>query len=197
MNLTQPVQDASGSTSMASNIQEALELGSKLLLIDEDSSATNLLVRDARMQELIQAEPITPFVSKVRALYKQHGVSSIIVIGGCGDYLSVADTVIGMQSYQPHDLTERAREIVKKFPAAVHEHEIYGKIPDRTVEVPHDLIKTGAPVARSLGFIEVKIPRTPASNPAEGKVGIDLSGVEQLVEQGKRHLSSRCILGQI
>ena len=67
---------------MAANIQEALEAGSQSLLIDEDSSATNLLVRDQRMQALIQNEPITPLVSKVRALHQQHGVSTIMVVGG-------------------------------------------------------------------------------------------------------------------
>ena len=171
---------------MAANIQEALELGSKLLLIDEDSSATNLLVRDARMQELISAEPITPFCSKVRALHKDCNVSTIIVIGGCGDYLSVADSVIGMGSYLPTDLTTAARDIVKKYPAAVVEHISYGHIPNRHVSVPSAAFQAGPPVTRSLGFIELKEKdRNIVADPSEGKSGIDLSSVEQLVEQGQ------------
>ncbi|KAI9761824.1 MAG: hypothetical protein M4579_000763 [Chaenotheca gracillima] len=77
--------DASGSTSMAANIQEALELGASSILIDEDSSATNLLIRDQRMQALVTNETITPLVSKARALFDELGVSTIIVVGGCGD----------------------------------------------------------------------------------------------------------------
>lgn len=86
-------EDASGSTSMAANIQEALEAGCKTILIDEDSSATNLLVRDWRMERLIRNEPITPLISKARALWQKHGVSTVIVIGGLGDWLSIADNV--------------------------------------------------------------------------------------------------------
>lgn len=70
---------------MAANIQEGLELGATSLLIDEDSSATNLLIRDQRMQALIQRETITPMVSKARSLFREHQVSTVIFIGGCGD----------------------------------------------------------------------------------------------------------------
>lgn len=180
---------------MAANIQEALELGSKLLLIDEDSSATNLLVRDARMQELISAEPITPFCSKVRALYRDHNVSTIIVIGGCGDYLSVVDSVIGMDSYLPVDLTAAAKNIVKKYPAAVQEHTSYGRIPNRSISVPSAAFHSGPPVARSLSFIELKDKdRHTVIDPAAGRSGVDLSGIEQLVEQGQVRFIAETLL---
>jgi predicted ABC-class ATPase len=110
--------DASGSTSQAANIVEALEIGAQVLLIDEDTSATNFMVRDRRMQELIAKaqEPITPFIDRVRQLYEQFGVSSILVIGGIGDYLDVADTVLHMDAFHPHDVTERARAIATAWP---------------------------------------------------------------------------------
>jgi predicted ABC-class ATPase len=107
-------QNGSGSTSQATNIMEALEIGANVLLVDEDTSATNFMIRDSRMQALIakEKEPITPFVDKVRHLWKQHGVSTVLVMGGSGDYFDTADTVIAMEAYVPVDVTERARKIV-------------------------------------------------------------------------------------
>jgi len=110
--------DASGSTSQAAAIAEALELGATALLVDEDTSATNFMVRDRRMQALIAGdrEPITPYIARVRELYEHHGVSSVIVVGGVGDYLDVADTVILMDEYRPRDATARARAIAEETP---------------------------------------------------------------------------------
>lgn len=102
---------ASGSTSQAANIMEAVDAGAKLLLIDEDRSATNFMIRDAMMKELIAKEPITPFTDRVNELWLRLGVSSILVIGGSGEYLSVADRVYMMEDFLVHDVTERAREI--------------------------------------------------------------------------------------
>ena len=92
-------EDASGSTSQAANIVEALEAGSRLLLLDEDTSATNFMVRDARMQALVakEHEPITPFVDRVRELWEAHGVSTVLVMGGSGTTSTLADTVIEMR----------------------------------------------------------------------------------------------------
>lgn len=106
-------ENGSGSTSQAANIMEALELGAKVLLIDEDTAATNFMIRDQRMQALIakEKEPITPFIDKVRQLYEEHGVSTILVIGGSGDYFEVADTVIALDSYVPRDVTDEAKGI--------------------------------------------------------------------------------------
>ena len=111
-------EDASGSTSQAAAIAEALELGATALLVDEDTSATNFMVRDRRMQALIAGdrEPITPYIARVRELYEHHGISSIIVVGGVGDYLDVADTVVLMDEYRPRDATERARAIAAETP---------------------------------------------------------------------------------
>ncbi|ADN36255.1 ABC transporter, ATPase, predicted [Methanolacinia petrolearia DSM 11571] len=105
--------NASGSTSQAANIIESVEAGAKALLIDEDTSATNFMIRDKRMQELIskENEPITPFIDKVRDLYEKCGISSIIIAGGCGDYIDVADIVVCMKEYSAFDVTERAKKI--------------------------------------------------------------------------------------
>jgi predicted ABC-class ATPase len=110
--------NASGSTSQAANILEALEVGASTLLLDEDTLATNFMIRDIRMKALIakEKEPITPFVEHVRTLYEENGISTVIVMGGSGDYFSLADVVIGMIEYRPHDLTSQAHQIVKETP---------------------------------------------------------------------------------
>jgi len=109
--------DASGSTSLAAAIIESVELGTRALLFDEDTCATNLLVRDARMQALIQRETIVPLIDRVQQLHTELGVSSVLVVGGSGDYLDVADTVITMDEYHAHDATERARKVCATVPS--------------------------------------------------------------------------------
>ena len=105
---------ASGSTSQAANIMEAIDTGATLLLIDEDRSATNFMIRDKMMKELISKEPITPFTDRARELYKSLGVSTILVIGGSGEYLSVADKVYLMEDYVISDVSKKARELCVK-----------------------------------------------------------------------------------
>jgi predicted ABC-class ATPase len=107
--------DASGSTSQAANIIEAIESGASGLLLDEDTSATNFMVRDARMQALVakEHEPITPFLDRVRGLYENSEISTVLVMGGCGDYFDVADHVLLMRDYRPIDATEQARSIAR------------------------------------------------------------------------------------
>ena len=110
--------NASGSTSQAAAIVEALEAGARVLLVDEDTSATNFMIRDRRMQALVppDAEPITPFVDRARELHELHGVSTVLVVGGSGDYLDVADRVIRMADYLPADVTGKAREVAREHP---------------------------------------------------------------------------------
>ena len=110
-------QNASGSTSQAASIVEAVEIGARVLLIDEDTAATNFMIRDRRMQALIpkEREPITPFVDRVRQLHDQHDVSTVLVIGGSGDYLDVADTVIAMDEYRPQHVTSQAMQIAQNL----------------------------------------------------------------------------------
>ena len=106
---------ASGSTSQAANIMEAVDSGANLLLIDEDRSATNFMIRDRMMKELIEKEPITPFTDRVNELHKTHGVSTILVIGGSGEYLSVADKIYMMEDYLIHDVTDKSKNICSSY----------------------------------------------------------------------------------
>ena len=110
-------EDASGSTSQAANLMEALESGSSLVLIDEDTSATNFMVRDQLMAQVIAAgeEPITPFIDRVRGMYEDLDVSSIIVAGSSGAFFHVADTIIQMKEYVPIDITKQAKEAARNY----------------------------------------------------------------------------------
>ena len=106
---------ASGSTSQAANIAESVSRGAKLLLIDEDRSATNFMIRDALMRKLIKNEPIIPFTERVREL-SERGVSTVLVIGGSGEYLTVADKIYMMKDFQPVDVTEHAKNLQENHP---------------------------------------------------------------------------------
>jgi predicted ABC-class ATPase len=171
-------ENASGSTSQAANIIEAVELGARLLLIDEDTSATNFMIRDHRMQELVskEKEPITPFIDKVRQLYTDYGISTILVIGGSGDYFDVADTVICMEEYRPIDVTEKALEIARRYRAErkAEGGEHFGRITER--------IPIGESFDPKRGRREVKITPRGLSSISFGTHQIDLGAVEQLVD---------------
>ncbi|UCG70825.1 MAG: ABC-ATPase domain-containing protein [Thermoplasmata archaeon] len=165
--------DASGSTSQAANIVEALEVGAKILLLDEDTSATNFMVRDGRMQALVhkKQEPITPFLDRVKELSEDLGVSTVLVMGGCGDYFDVADTVIKMLDYIPHDVTEEAKNIA------------------------NDL--TTSRKAESFSPLNKIIPRIPSAksfNPSRGKrdVKIDAKALD-LIVYGREPIDLRCV----
>lgn len=103
---------ASGSTSQAANIIEAVNDGSKLLLIDEDKSATNFMIRDDVMQSLVEHDPIIPFTDRVQELYQTQNVSTILVIGGSSEYLKVSDKIILMTNFIPYDVTSQAKQLV-------------------------------------------------------------------------------------
>jgi len=173
--------EASGSTSQAANILEALEVGAKLLLLDEDTSATNFMVRDARMQALVhkEDEPITPFLDRVRELYERFGVSTVLVMGGSGDYFDVADTVIMMRNYLPHVVTEKAKEIARTRPT------------DRRVEVksPFSGVTPRVPLPESFdpsrGKRAVKIDAKALDLILYGRDPIELRFVEQLVDRSQ------------
>jgi predicted ABC-class ATPase len=170
--------DASGSTSQAANIVEALEAGASGLLLDEDTSATNFMVRDARMQALVhrEHEPITPFLDRVREIYDAAGVSTVLVMGGCGDYFDVADTVILMREYRPHDATQEAREVASRHATS------------RRVEAPAPLppVTPRIPLAQSFdasrGRRDVKIDAKSLDLILYGREPIDLRQVEQLLD---------------
>lgn len=111
-------EDASGSTSQAANVVESIEAGTSLLLIDEDTSATNFMIRDELMQRVIHRdmEPITPFIERIRELYDEYGISTVIVAGSSGAYFHIADSIIQMDRYVPKDITEYAKKEAETFP---------------------------------------------------------------------------------
>jgi len=170
--------NASGSTSQAANIIEALEAGSRLLMLDEDTSATNFMIRDARMQGLVASgkEPITPFVDRVGQLGSDMGVSTIIVMGGSGDYFDVADRVVMMDSYVPADVTSRAAEIASER-ATGREREGSGPFGRVTERVPR-----GGSFDPSRGRRQVKIDAKGLRRILFGRLEIDLEALEQLVD---------------
>lgn len=170
-------EDASGSTSQATSIMEALEMGSQLLLMDEDTSATNFMIRDARMQKLVQKskEPITPFIDKARLLYEEYGVSTILVIGGSGDYLEIADTVIMMESYRPSDVTQEAHQIARTMDhhRQVEGGDRFGPIIPRKIQPKSLDAKKGQ---------KEKLKSHGVDRILYGGYEIDLTAIEQLVD---------------
>ncbi|WP_251387947.1 ABC-ATPase domain-containing protein [Mediterraneibacter agrestimuris] len=111
--------DASGSTSQAANVVEAMEAGAGALLIDEDTSATNFMIRDELMQRVIHRdmEPITPFIDRIRELYERYDISTVIVAGSSGAYFHIADTIVQMDRYEPKEITVSAKKEAENFPA--------------------------------------------------------------------------------
>ncbi len=182
--------NASGSTSQAANIIEAREAGAKLLLVDEDTAATNFMIRDRRMQQLIakDKEPITPFIDKVRQLYTDYSVSTILVMGGSGDYFDVADTVIAMENFQPQDVTEKAKAIaqqhtMERTPEGGNQ---FGQITPR-VPLPES-------IDPSRGQREVKLKVRDVDEVVFGTEEIDLAAVEQIVEAGQLRAIAEAIV---
>jgi len=182
-------EDASGSTSQAANIIEAIETGTSLLLLDEDTSATNFMIRDARMQALVSKdkEPITPFVDKVRQLYRDMGVSTVLVMGGSGDYFDVADLVIMMDEYRPFVVTGRAREIAGEKPTRRQPEggEAFGQIKQR---VP---LKQGFRPERGH---RTRVDAKGLHTIVFGDTAIGLSFLEQLVDASQTRAMADLIL---
>ncbi|MBE9123888.1 ABC-ATPase domain-containing protein [Tychonema sp. LEGE 07199] len=215
-------ENASGSTSQAANIIEALEVGIRkfgnglcngfngcqsdgsrkkeegkgneeqerrkqeqdlvpVLLVDEDTAATNFMIRDRRMQELIakDKEPITPFIDKVKQLYADCGVSTILVMGGSGDYFDVADTVISLDNFQAYNVTEKAKEIAKKYSIsrAAEGGESFGEITQR-VPVP-------ASLDPSRGRRDVRVKVRNVDELTFGTEDVDLGAIDQIVDSGQ------------
>jgi predicted ABC-class ATPase len=179
--------NASGSTSQAANIAEALEVGTSLLLVDEDTSATNFMIRDERMRELVSKEPISPFIDLVRPLHRTLGVSTVVVVGGVGDYLDVADRVILMEDYEPADATPRAREVVEEFPprAPVGKRDVRPPRGRRVRASSMDLRRGRRETARGRGLHTIEL----------GRERVDLSYLEQLAEAGQTETIARVIGG--
>ncbi|WP_018922480.1 ABC-ATPase domain-containing protein [Salsuginibacillus kocurii] len=181
-------ENASGSTSQAANIVEQLEVGSSVLLIDEDTSATNFMIRDARMQALVakNKEPITPFIDKVRALYDEHGVSTVLVVGGAGDYFDVADHVIMMDAYQPYYVTEEAKRIANSFGEERQKEAgaTFGSLPSRNI-TPDSFNATKGK--------KEKVDSKGKHKIIYGTTDIDLSFIEQLTDPSQTRAIAEAI----
>jgi predicted ABC-class ATPase len=170
--------NASGSTSQAANIVEAIEVGAEVLLMDEDTCATNFMIRDSKMQQLVnkEDEPITTFIDKVKQVYMRKNISTVLVLGGVGDYFDVSDHVIQMMNYRPLDVTSKAHNIADMFPAK-------RKVED---EAFPSHIRERIPMAESIdplneyGKFGVYAKEVYRLN--FGKQVIDLTDVEQLIE---------------
>ena len=167
-------ENASGSTSQAANIIEGIESGTKLFLIDEDTSATNFMIRDDVMQKLVskEKEPITPFIEVVKPLYEQQDISTIIVVGSSGDFFDVADTVIQMDSYEPKDVTEKAK--------ALSTGKILNRITDREIKINFNRVIKKGSIEKGPKGIKIKTMGVDALDINREK--IELRAVEQIVD---------------
>lgn len=141
--------DASGSTSQAAGIVESMEAGSHLFLLDEDTSATNFMVRDTFMQQVIQREkePITPFLERAEDLYKKAGISTILVAGSSGAFFHIADTIIQMDNYVPKDITASVKKLCSQYPLPAvsvtdfqlpHSHRIMSRPAESSKHLRHN-----------------------------------------------------------
>jgi predicted ABC-class ATPase len=169
---------ASGSTSQAAALVEALESGATVVLLDEDTSATNFMIRDRRMQALVAKaeEPITPFIDRIAELYQGFGVSTVLVMGGCGDYFDHADTVLQMDAYLPRDVSARARQIAaEQATGRASEQECALVRPQPRTLDPRSLNPERRPG-------RTKIQARGLDSLLFGSETIDLRAVEQLVD---------------
>ena len=191
--------DASGSTSQAASTVEAMAMGAHALLIDEDTSATNFMVRDWLMEAVVSRdhEPITPFVERVRDLWEKAGVSSVIVAGSSGAFFSVADTVVQMDRYRALDITDRARKVCRElgapdtpqapgFATPKTERGCHLEIRDERLASARARGGDAGDAGRRYSHARAGTPKAKAAGTDEVRVGngmADLRLVEQLVDK--------------
>ena len=175
-------EDASGSTSQAAGIVESMEAGSKVFLLDEDTSATNFMVRDSFMQRVIcrEKEPITPFLERARDLYEKAGISTILVAGSSGAFFHIADTVIQMDNYHPVDITAVTKKLCQEYPLSDIEAPTF-RLPEshrimiRAKVAPSRHSRPGQPER-----LKTKVHGKDGFS--LGKTEVDLRHVEQLID---------------
>lgn len=166
-------ENASGSTSQAANIIEGIESETKLFLIDEDTSATNFMIRDSIMQQLVakDKEPITPFIDLAKSLYKKLGISTILVAGSSGDFFDIADLVIQMDNYEPYEVTEKAKSLSK------------GKVEyDKGLSININFNRFLLKGTVEVGPKGIKVKTLGKDGISINKENIDLRAVEQIVD---------------
>lgn len=168
-------EDASGSTSQAANTIEAMEAGTKLFLIDEDTSATNFMIRDDLMQRVVSrdAEPIIPFIDRIRELYETYGISTILVAGSCGSYFHKSDCIVQMKKYAPVEITAFAKKEAENYPY------LAGEVPAAEAPDFRRVVKQDAAFAREN---RIKMRTDGTDGFSINKSEVDMRYVEQLVD---------------
>lgn len=168
-------EDASGSTSQAAATVEAVEMGAKVFLIDEDTSATNFMIRDELMQRVVSRdmEPIIPFIDRVRELYEKYGISTVLVAGSCGSYFHKADCILQMNKYRPVEITALAKKEAEQFPYTLGDAPAAGD-PDfhRVIKADQAFAKDDRIKMKTMGLDGFSINRET----------VDMRYVEQLVD---------------
>lgn len=167
-------EDASGSTSQAANVVEAMETGSRAFLIDEDTSATNFMIRDELMQRVVHRdeEPITPYIERVRQLYEENGISTVLVAGSSGSYFHKADCILQMKHYVPSDITGFAKEQAAAFPLPEENPEMSAPAFERKFAQNRKLAGSDRIKMKTMGMDGISIDRET----------IDLRYLEQLAD---------------
>ena len=182
--------NASGSTSQAASIMEAIEVGTNVLLMDEDTCAANFMIRDQKMQKLVEKddEPITTFIDKVESLYSNKGISTILVSGGIGDYFDVSNIVIQMKNYNPIDVTGKAHEISRSTSnkrlceGKEHQISVNERAPVKDCINPYNNYNKKSVYSTEINRINF------------GKNIIDLTDLEQLIELSQTKAIAEAIL---
>ena len=185
-------EDASGSTSQAANVAEAVCAGAKVLLIDEDTCATNFMVRDALMQEVVSGEhePITPFTMQAREMYEKYGISVILVAGSSGSYFHIADKVIQMDNYHTYDITEKVQQVLKGRKNQYQE-QADAPVPAGVLFKDSKRMLETRKAERKKG--QVKIKQSGKDSFSIGRETVDLKYVEQIADYEQVTTLSYCL----
>lgn len=185
-------EDASGSTSQAANVVEAVQAGSKLLLIDEDTCATNFMVRDELMQKIVSGdkEPITPFTQQAREMYEKLGVSVVMVAGSSGAYFYIADHILQMDNYQTLDITEHVKNVIEKEKSSVEK--------ENKISVTELFNSSVLPRTLKADVVEkkhgqIKIKQFGNNGFSIGRTEVDLKYLEQLTDVEQTTTLGHCL----
>ncbi|MEZ4650311.1 MAG: ABC-ATPase domain-containing protein [Candidatus Eisenbacteria bacterium] len=183
-------ENASGSTSQAAAILEALRAGVRCLLLDEDTSATNFMIRDPLMERLLarDQEPIQPYLHQARTLFEHLGVSSILVVGGSGEYFRVADRVLVLDTYRPYDETGRAKEIARERDPILPDSKEAARFRDAISTERRQA--AGPPASRDRGL---RVRTLGARSVLVERIELDLSGIEALRDPSQARFLARVL----
>lgn len=185
-------EDASGSTSQAANVVEAVQAGSKLLLIDEDTCATNFMVRDQLMQKIVSGnkEPITPFTQQAREMYERLDVSVVMVAGSSGAYFYIADHIIQMDNYRVVDITKHVKNVIEKEEISEDKESRISVTELMHPSIKPRILKSEA-VEKKHG--QIKIKQFGNSGFSIGKTEVDLKYLEQLTDIEQTTTLGHCL----